>query len=57
VYYEENSKKIQWTGLTNQGTVSSGVYYYEAVVTYHRRVNKSDEQQVIKSWLHILRDE
>jgi hypothetical protein len=57
VYFEEQAKKISWNGKNNKGAVAPGVYYYEAVVNYNRRVNKSDEKQTIKSWLHILRDE
>jgi hypothetical protein len=57
VYFEEQATKLSWNGKNNKGAVAPGVYYYEAVVNYNRRVNKSDEKQIIKSWLHILRDE
>ena len=57
MYFEEQATKLSWNGKNNKGAVAPGVYYYEAVVNYNRRVNKSDEKQIIKSWLHILRDE
>lgn len=54
VYYSESPFDIKWDGKTKNGAVSDGVYYYTVTVTYNRRLKKSDQVKVFKSWVHII---
>jgi gliding motility-associated-like protein len=54
IYYSDSPLDIKWDGKTKNGTVSDGVYYYTVTVTYNRRLKKSDQVKVFKSWVHII---
>jgi gliding motility-associated-like protein len=54
VFHHEGDVNINWDGNTNQGTVlSDGIYFFNAVVTYKRRLRKEDQIQHMKGWVHI----
>jgi hypothetical protein len=42
---------IHW----NPGTLSDGIYYYYAEVTYTNRAKLSDRQQKLKGWVQVAR--
>ncbi len=55
VFGYEGEPTIEWDCTDASGkSVSEGVYYFEANVTYFRRLNPDDEHQIIKGWIHIL---
>lgn len=55
VFGYEGEPTIEWDCTDASGkAVSEGVYYFEANVTYFRRLNPDDEHQIIKGWIHIL---
>jgi hypothetical protein len=46
---------VEWDATNSTGKeVSEGVYYYEAEVSYYRRLNPEDEKEVLKGWIHVL---
>ncbi|HEY8402316.1 MAG TPA: gliding motility-associated C-terminal domain-containing protein [Cytophagaceae bacterium] len=54
VFYKDDDIYIKWNGSITDGKVSDGVYFYQAVVKFYRRLRKEDEVKEIKSWLHII---
>ena len=53
----ERTNFVNWNGRTNSGeSVSSGVYYYLAEVTFDV-LNPSERVQEIKGWIHVMDDE
>lgn len=51
----ENTIFINWDGRSDDGKeLSSGVYFYEAKVTYDT-VDPSNATQRLKGWIHIIR--
>ncbi|MFN6946517.1 MAG: gliding motility-associated C-terminal domain-containing protein, partial [Cytophagaceae bacterium] len=54
VYYSEDDIYLNWGGVGNDGKeLSEGVYYYNAEVTWKRRLKKEDQVKNIKGWVHI----
>jgi gliding motility-associated-like protein len=56
IYRSSNDITINWAGVHQSGTpVSSGMYYYEAKITY-KSLRKTDRNQTIKGWVKVFRD-
>jgi gliding motility-associated-like protein len=55
VYESDDDILLNWPGVNNQGSVlPSGIYYYEAVVSFIR-LRPDDRVQTIKGWVQIIR--
>ncbi len=51
----ENSIYIDWDGRDNNGKeLSSGVYYYSALVTFET-LKPADREKIIKGWVQLVR--
>lgn len=51
----ENSVYVNWDGHANNGDIlATGVYYYQALVTFDT-IDPAKQEQTIKGWVHLLR--
>jgi hypothetical protein len=57
VYEQENDPKINWNGAGADGkALPSGVYYYEAKVTFYA-LDPANATQTFKGWIQITRED
>ncbi|HEX8547492.1 MAG TPA: gliding motility-associated C-terminal domain-containing protein [Cytophagaceae bacterium] len=50
VYFTDTDVNINW----NPKNVNDGIYYYSAKVIFARRLEKNEEQKLLKGWVHVL---
>jgi len=57
VHEQDGNPLLNWNAHASDYVVSDGMYYFLADITYYHRLNRSDEEREIKSWLHIVTEQ
>lgn len=56
IFTADNVSQLEWDGTSNDGSVlSSGTYYYIAVVTFDK-LNPEDRVKEYKGWIQLMRE-